>query len=181
MSFKRILVALDCSFYAPFVFGRALEQAKSKACSLAIVHTIHVEPTTQIPSHFDLRRHAAITDMYAMLRHQQEKRIHQAMQKAQDWLELYCQQAQAKGINTELILRIGEADSIICEVAQAWHADLVVLGQRGHQGLMESNLGSISNYVLHHAPCSVLLVRSLVADVVPKPRQTADLLEAIAT
>jgi nucleotide-binding universal stress UspA family protein len=180
MSFRRILAALDCSFYAPFVFGRALEQAKVKVSNLAIVHTIHMELTTQPSPTFDLKRQAATTDIYAVLRHQQENRIQQAMQKAQDWLGIYCQQAQAKGINAELVLRVGKADGIICEVARAWNADLIVLGQREHQGLKEATLGSISNYVLHHAPCSVLLVRSPIVDEAIVQAQPAAVLKPIS-
>ncbi|MGQ9872468.1 universal stress protein [Leptodesmis sp.] len=38
-------------------------------------------------------------------------------------------------------------------------ADLILIGNRGHTGLKELFLGSASNYVLHHAPCSVLTVK----------------------
>ncbi|CCQ49032.1 hypothetical protein CWATWH8502_2292 [Crocosphaera watsonii WH 8502] len=37
--------------------------------------------------------------------------------------------------------------------------DVIVMGHRGISGLQEFFLGSVSNYVLHHAPCSVLIVQ----------------------
>ena len=37
---------------------------------------------------------------------------------------------------------------------------MIVVGSRGLKGLKEMFLGSVSNYVTHHAPCSVLIVRS---------------------
>lgn len=48
---------------------------------------------------------------------------------------------------------------MICELARNWNADLIILGRRGRTGLSELLLGSVSNYVLHHAPCSVLTVQ----------------------
>lgn len=37
------------------------------------------------------------------------------------------------------------------------------MGRRGHKGLSEILLGSVSNYVVHHAPCSVLVLQGLTA------------------
>ncbi|NEO28803.1 MAG: universal stress protein, partial [Kamptonema sp. SIO4C4] len=35
----------------------------------------------------------------------------------------------------------------------------VIIGRRGRVGLSEILLGSVSNYVLHHAPCAVMVVQ----------------------
>ncbi|MGL4622525.1 MAG: universal stress protein, partial [Chroococcidiopsis sp.] len=51
---------------------------------------------------------------------------------------------------------------LICDFALAWKADLIVTGRRGRRGLSEFFMGSVSNYVLHHASCSVLTVQSPV-------------------
>ena len=59
-------------------------------------------------------------------------------------------------ISTE-ILR-GPPDQIIIEKAREWNADLIVVGSHG-RGFWGRLLGSVSNGVLHHAPCSVLVVR----------------------
>ncbi|MEM9908892.1 MAG: universal stress protein, partial [Cyanobacteria bacterium P01_D01_bin.44] len=53
----------------------------------------------------------------------------------------------------------GTPEHLICDLAHSWNADVIVLGSRGHRGLRELFLGSISNYVTHHAPCSVWVVR----------------------
>ncbi len=46
----------------------------------------------------------------------------------------------------------------ICDLAQTWSADLILVGSRGRTGIKEMFLGSVSNYITHHAPCSVLIV-----------------------
>jgi nucleotide-binding universal stress UspA family protein len=48
---------------------------------------------------------------------------------------------------------------------QAKGATLLVVGFRGHGGLSEALLGSVSQHVLHHAPCPVVIVRDPVVIV----------------
>jgi nucleotide-binding universal stress UspA family protein len=59
-------------------------------------------------------------------------------------------------VSTE-ILR-GAPDQRIIEKAREWGADLIVVGSHG-RGFWGRLLGSVSNGVVHHAPCSVLVVR----------------------
>ena len=59
-------------------------------------------------------------------------------------------------VNTE-VLR-GPPDQQIIEKAKEWKADLIVVGSHG-RGFWGRLLGSVSNGVVHHAPCSVLVVR----------------------
>ncbi|MBK8464745.1 MAG: universal stress protein [Chloracidobacterium sp.] len=59
-------------------------------------------------------------------------------------------------IETE-VLR-GPPDQQIIEKANEWNADLIVVGSHG-RGFWGRLLGSVSNGVVHHAPCSVLVVR----------------------
>ena len=60
-------------------------------------------------------------------------------------------------ITTE-VLR-GPADMLIVERAKEWNADLIVVGSHG-RGFWGRLLGSVSNGVVHHATCSVLVVRA---------------------
>ena len=48
----------------------------------------------------------------------------------------------------------------IAKTATDWPADLIVIGSRGHGRLEAALLGSVADSVLHHAPCSVLVVRA---------------------
>lgn len=52
----------------------------------------------------------------------------------------------------------GFPDKEIIELAKDWKADLIVVGSHG-RGFWGRLLGSVSDGVVHHAPCSVLIVR----------------------
>lgn len=54
----------------------------------------------------------------------------------------------------------GRAARIIVETAAEWKADLIVVGSHGHGFWARNLLGSVSDAVVHHAPCSVLVVRT---------------------
>jgi nucleotide-binding universal stress UspA family protein len=59
---------------------------------------------------------------------------------------------------TSTLLEGWPKDAIVAE-AERWAADLVVVGSHGYGPIRRFFLGSISLYVAHHAPCSVLVVR----------------------
>ncbi|HAC64709.1 MAG TPA: universal stress protein, partial [Cyanothece sp. UBA12306] len=69
------------------------------------------------------------------------------------------EEAIQAGVKAEYQQIAGTPGKSICKVAAEWKADLIVVGHRGLSGLKELLLGSVSNYVLHHAPCSVLIVQ----------------------
>jgi nucleotide-binding universal stress UspA family protein len=53
----------------------------------------------------------------------------------------------------------GNPKSLILDAAAKWPADLIVIGSHGRKGLDRFLLGSVSEGVARHAPCSVLIVR----------------------
>lgn len=71
----------------------------------------------------------------------------------------------ALDLTTEV--RIGSPQRAIVERAQEWGADLIVVGSHGYGFWSRTLLGSVSNSIVHHAPCSVLVVRT--AKVAVKP------------
>jgi nucleotide-binding universal stress UspA family protein len=74
-------------------------------------------------------------------------------------LQAFAAQANDTGVKVEIVQCVGAPGRTICEVAADWGADLIAIGRRGHSGIGELLLGSVSNYVLHHTPCSVLTVQ----------------------
>ncbi len=59
---------------------------------------------------------------------------------------------------TTVILK-GAAGKMIVEEAETWGADLIVVGSHGRGFWGRALTGSVSDAVVHHAPCSVLVVR----------------------
>jgi nucleotide-binding universal stress UspA family protein len=66
----------------------------------------------------------------------------------------------ASGIQVETRAVRGDAADAIIEVAEQEGADLIVVGNKGMTGARRFLLGSVPNKVSHHAPCSVLIVRT---------------------
>lgn len=61
-------------------------------------------------------------------------------------------------ISSEVLF--GSPESRIVETAEAIRPDLIVLGSHGYSRWERLLLGSVSDSVVHHAPCSVLIVRT---------------------
>ena len=61
-------------------------------------------------------------------------------------------------ISSEVLF--GSPDSRIVETAEVMQPDLIVVGSHGYSRWERLLLGSVSDSVIHHAPCSVLVVRS---------------------
>lgn len=61
-------------------------------------------------------------------------------------------------ITTDVLF--GSPESRIVETAEEMNADLIIVGSHGYGSWERLLLGSVSDSVVHHAPCSVLVVRS---------------------
>ncbi len=75
------------------------------------------------------------------------------------------EQARAEAIGAGLRdvgthARQGDAADAIIDVAEEQNADLIVVGNKGMSGARRFLLGSVPNRVSHHAPCSVMIVRT---------------------
>jgi nucleotide-binding universal stress UspA family protein len=63
-------------------------------------------------------------------------------------------------VAVETFARQGDAADAILDVAEEQRSDLIIVGNRGMTGAKRFLLGSVPNKVSHHAPCSVLIVRT---------------------
>ena len=71
-------------------------------------------------------------------------------------------EAKAAGVaDVETHARQGDAADAILDVAEEQRADLIVVGNRGMTGAKRFLLGSVPNKISHHAPCSVLIIRTV--------------------
>ncbi|MGK7876365.1 MAG: universal stress protein [Xenococcaceae cyanobacterium] len=177
MVFKKIMVALDRSPQAPVVFEQALELAKIKGGNLMVFHCLKWETSEPVRPFIGIGTLADV-NMYGDLQKLRHESLQKDVEQVRGWLQNYCQQAASKGISGECDCRVGAPGSWICDRARNWGADLIVIGRRGHGGLSELLLGSVSNYVVHHASCSVLVVQGIEEPTIDM--STADTQEKIS-
>ena len=76
-----------------------------------------------------------------------------------DRLQTYAAQARARGITADTLQNYGDSGPLICKAAKNWAADAIVMGRNQKSMLSEIFVGSTSNYVVHHAPCSVMVIQ----------------------
>ena len=67
---------------------------------------------------------------------------------------------EAEGLEVEVYAREGDPADAILDVAEEKNADLIVVGNKGMTGAKRFLLGSVPNKVSHHAPCSVMIIRT---------------------
>lgn len=162
MSFKKILVAVNHSPLSSYVFAAAIAQAQFNQGALKLLHCIQMiaEPTVPMPFDPGIQPNFSANDYQT-----QQILMDEQIEKAQALLERYRQDALAQRVPIEVEYQIGDAGHLVCEAAKEWEADLVVIGRRGRSGLAEALLGSVSNYVIHHAHCSVLVIQDVEPEI----------------
>lgn len=160
--FHKILVAIDQSDLADHVVEIAIAQAKTTAGNLLLLHIIHMQEKGfpliegRISGNYNPEYFNAEADFY-----EQHWKTYEQM--GLKLLQAYSERAIAAGVGAESMQKtgdlVGNPGETICAIAQEWEADLIVIGHRGLCGVKELIQGSVSNYVFHHAPCSVLSVQ----------------------
>lgn len=81
-------------------------------------------------------------------------------EEAQRLLDAQSKQIEAAGgIVTQAHLRVGRPDEEIVALAEELGAGLIVIGSRGLGGIRRALMGSVSDSVIRHAHCPVLVVR----------------------
>lgn len=145
----RVLVAVDCSEFSIAAVRAVLRQFHPDKVELYLLHV--VDPKTHVPL--------------------AEGAVHDP-KRTEALLKQSCREAQeliTKGENLlrdsgyRVLTRIGEGDPRTTIVAYAKHikADMIFVGSHGRRGFQRLLLGSVSEYVVSHAPCTVEIVRQL--------------------
>ncbi|MEB3292879.1 MAG: universal stress protein [Synechococcales bacterium] len=156
--FHRILVALERSERAIPILEEAIALARATGASMKLVHVFNgFEEGYANPVY------PGLDGLYAPIHDEVMKAYFEHWEAGQrvalEWLQTLASRVEQAGVPVELAEQMGDPGSQICEMAQQWEADLILVGRRGRRGITELLLGSVSNYVLHHAPCSVLTVQ----------------------
>jgi nucleotide-binding universal stress UspA family protein len=145
---ESILVGTDGSDTAGVAVEHAIEVARALGARLLIVSAYEPVPERALRN----ERLPAAED------------AHWSVKPREDVLELLESAqaaAHAAGVDpVETFARVGDGADAILDVAEEQRCDLIVVGHRGMTGATRFLLGSVPNKVSHHAPCSVMIVRT---------------------
>ena len=90
-------------------------------------------------------------------------RYHARMDQVREEREVAAQRLVARardlGIPTAFLVWEGEPGEAIVDAAEAEQVDLIVLGSHGRRGVHRTLMGSVSDHVVRHAQCPVVVVR----------------------
>ena len=86
-------------------------------------------------------------------------RIDQVRREREDAAQALVRRARGAGVSTNFLVWEGDPGEAIVDAATAEHASLIVLGSHGRRGVERSFFGSVSDHVVRHAPCPVVVVR----------------------
>jgi nucleotide-binding universal stress UspA family protein len=86
-------------------------------------------------------------------------RVDQVRSERETAAQALVARARDAGVATAFLVWEGDPGEAIVEAAQAEQADLIVLGTHGRHGVDRALFGSVSDHVVRHAPCPVVVVR----------------------
>ncbi len=145
--FGSIVVGTDGSDTAQQAVRQAIDLAKSVGASLKIVSAY--EPVTEGRLRGETRDVPKDVEWSVNAREDVEGTLKEAAEEAKEG-----------GIDAQTFARQGDPADAILDVAEEENGDLIIVGNKGMTGAKRFLLGSVPNKVSHHAPCSVLIIRT---------------------
>jgi nucleotide-binding universal stress UspA family protein len=145
--FSSIVVGTDGSETAKEAVRQAAELAKTLGSSIHLVSAYEPVPEGRLRE----ERHEVPEDLQWMVNPRED--VNATLEEADEHLK-------AAGVQVETYAREGDPADAILDVAEEQRADLIVVGNKGMTGAKRFLLGSVPNKVSHHAPCSVMIIRT---------------------
>jgi nucleotide-binding universal stress UspA family protein len=142
--YRKLLLTTDFSLHSEYAALRAMEIAAQSGAHLEVLHIVE-----EMISYYE---------DYDPVLAEIPERDNTLEQHAWDSMNRYVERT---GLGKKAVLQVqwGNPRWSIVSWAREQEADLIIMGSHGHRGL-DRLLGSVSNSVLHQAPCDVLIVRS---------------------
>jgi nucleotide-binding universal stress UspA family protein len=145
--FKRIVVGTDGSETAAEAVRQAIDLAKISGARLSIVSAYSPAPTRRVQA----EQQEAPPDVQYEIGPREDVNL---------ILDAAAAEAKKEGIEVQTHPVEADPADAILNVAEETKADLIVVGNKGMTGARRYLLGSVPNNVSHHAPCSVIIVRT---------------------
>lgn len=152
--YRSILAPVDGSNQSELAFRKAVAIAKRDQAQLIIAHVIDTK-AIQTMSGFD----ALFTE--------------EVVEQAKSLMDEYAHIARNAGLSeVRTCIEFGAPKvAIVQELVKEYGIDLIIIGATGLNAVERLFLGSVTDYVVHHAGCDVLVVRSDLEDQLLDPDQ----------
>jgi len=142
----KILLAIDDSTFSQAATEAVVAQASPKETEVKVLHVI--EPLPLYPE----GQAWGYKSLPAPVSEEEPK-------EAEELVVRSAQTLRDAGFAVTTAVERGIPKVVIIDSAKEWPADLVVVGSHGRKGLNRFLMGSVSEAVARHAPCSVQIVR----------------------
>ncbi len=145
--FESIVVGTDGSATASEAVRQASQLAKQTQAKLYLVSAYEPVPEGRLRE----ERQDVPADLQWMVNPRED---------VESTLAAGAEELAVAGVEVETMAREGDPADAILDVAEETGAGLIVVGNKGMTGAKRFLLGSVPNKVSHHAPCSVLIIRT---------------------
>ncbi|MBI5631860.1 MAG: universal stress protein [Nitrospirae bacterium] len=134
-----LLVPTDGSRYSEGSTGKAIGLAKVYGAKLKVISIVDV------------------TDEFQA---QAPDAVESLVNQARQHVEAVGSRAEEKGVHADVFVREGESYRVITNMAKKQAADMIIMGSHGRTGVKRIFMGSVTEKVIGHAPCPVLVVKT---------------------
>ena len=144
----KILLAIDDSKFSKAAVRMLIMQNRPDKTSVRILHVVEPIETPYYPE---------LAPPYPRSFNDIKKN---RMKEGRKLAASVAETLRAAGFTVQTSVLQGHARIMVVDVAAKWHANLIMMGSHGRKGLERLLLGSVSEHVVRHAPCSVQIVRA---------------------
>ena len=144
----KILIGVDDSPYSEAAVQYVIGMKLPSSTQMVVVSAVHppVPVYTEVYAPAALPNEGLLEDL---------TRVHQELVSRAERV------LQSAGFKTEARVLNGDPREALVEAARVEGVDLLVVGSHGRSGIAKLVMGSVASYVMSHAPCSVLVVKSV--------------------
>lgn len=142
-TYKNVLVGVDGSDQGNLAYEKAIAVAKRNNGRVIVAHVIENRV-------YEMMGYSSLNDNL----------LDQETENAKELLANCEKYAKSLGFtNIETVLTYGAAKEVMCKtLAEKYDVDLIMVGQSGLNAVERLMVGSVSSYIIRHAPCDVLIV-----------------------
>jgi len=144
----KILLAIDGSLSSDATLHALIAMARPKETEVRILHVVELWPVHIHSPEWDRELSVARRAMWT---------------RAEGIVARAARTLENAGFNVTTAVKEGDPRTDLIDAASEWHADLIMVGSHGRTGLSRILMGSVSDAVASHAPCSVQIVRTAKA------------------